>query len=78
LLRVEDNGVGFDPKAAGEIFRPFRRLHDVREYPGEGIGLATVARIAHRLGGRVWAEGEVGGGAAFCMLLPRRAPECAA
>lgn len=78
LLRVEDNGVGFDPGNAAELFNPFRRLHDARDYPGEGIGLATVARIAHRHGGRVWAEGVPGEGASFWLMLPRRSPERAA
>lgn len=78
VLSVSDNGVGFDPRFAKDLFGPFRRMHDPKEYPGEGIGLATVARIAHRHGGRAWASGSPGEGATFSILLPRRAPERAA
>ncbi|MFN3682602.1 MAG: sensor histidine kinase [Fimbriimonadaceae bacterium] len=78
VLSVSDNGVGFDPRFAEDLFAPFRRAHDPKDYPGEGIGLATVARIAHRHGGRAWAVGKPGEGATFSILLPRRAPERAA
>ena len=78
VLSVSDNGVGFDPRFAKDLFTPFRRVHDPREYPGEGIGLATVARIAHRHGGRAWADGSPDGGATFSILLPKGAPEQAA
>lgn len=78
VLSVSDNGVGFDPRFAKDLFAPFRRVHDPREYPGEGIGLATVARIAHRHGGRAWADGSPDGGATFSILLPNGAPEQAA
>ena len=70
---VRDNGAGFDQRYAGQLFRPFERLHAVEEYPGTGIGLATVRRIVGRFGGACWAEGEVGKGAALYFTLPDRA-----
>jgi light-regulated signal transduction histidine kinase (bacteriophytochrome) len=71
---VRDNGVGFDPHYAGRLFTPFHRLHSENDFPGTGIGLATVRRIVERHGGRVWAEGKPHGGAAIYWTLSHPLP----
>ena len=67
---MKDNGVGFDESRSADLFKPFQRLHSAHDYPGTGVGLATVHRIVDHYGGKIWAESKEGNGATFYFTVP--------
>lgn len=71
VISIKDNGAGFDPALAGELFQPFKRLDRSGRFDGTGVGLTIVRRIVERHGGRVWAQGALGRGATFSFWLPQ-------
>ena len=73
VIYVRDDGIGIPAEYHEKIFNIFQRLHTEDEYPGTGIGLATVKKAVELLGGRVWVESTLGAGCAFCVELPREA-----
>lgn len=76
LIRVSDNGLGFDMQFRDKVFELFQRLYTVKTYPGTGIGLAIAKKIVDRHGGRIWVESKPGEGSVFYLTLPAAAPPC--
>ena len=74
VIAVGDRGVGFDMQYHDRIFGIFERLHLQEEYPGTGVGLAIVRKVAERHGGRAWAQSEIGKGSVFFLAIPAAAP----
>ena len=74
IISVDDNGIGFDPNLADKLFGLFVRVHE-QDFDGNGVGLATVQRIVHKHGGRIWAESRPDQGATFCFSLQKAEPE---
>ena len=75
VLEVADNGAGFDPVYAGNLFTAFQRLHSSADFAGNGLGLAIIKRVAQVHGGTVWAQSPDQAGASFFISLPQARPE---
>ena len=71
---IEDNGIGMKQEYCEQIFLPFKRLHRKEEYSGTGIGLAICKKIIEKMGGRIWAESELGNGSKFYFTIPKKIP----
>lgn len=73
-LQVQDNGAGFNPALQSKLFKPFSRLHTVKQFPGIGMGLALTRKMLERMGGQVHAEGVLNAGCTVCLYLPEAQP----